>query len=422
MDRIDFPMTGNTIIMAIVILIHVFFAFIAVGGATISVFAEWRGRKTDNDDYIKLARKVTKFLADMMKVNGVLGVAIVVLTIGLWGTFARLLYSVMFWPFVIEGLFFLVLMAFSIAYNNTWDSVSSKTHMFLGALTAFAAIMSAFLINGIWAFMMVPGDWIATQNRWDAFLNPILFESFLHMLLPCLINGALVIFLWSYWKSKRSDHDTEYYQKANKLAGMIGGGLVFLQPLSGLSFLYKVKSATEHLDSPNPWGQIWTGLARPYFHIMLTLAGIAVIFAILYWVFGHEKGRKFLIGTAIAVFVAFFMGAYTREKARKPYLVWGTMMMNQRMMNDKVESTAASPESDTIDGGQIFKDWECTACHVFQGAGGSIGPELVDLDDKFTVDSLKAFLQSPPEDMPPFEGTDAETEALAKYVIEGSHK
>ena len=50
----------------------------------------------------------------MMKINGVLGVAIGVLTRGLWGSFAKLLYSVMFWPFVIEGLFFLVLMIFSI--------------------------------------------------------------------------------------------------------------------------------------------------------------------------------------------------------------------------------------------------------------------------------------------------------------------
>lgn len=405
--------------MAVVILIHVFFAFIAVGGSTLAVFSEWLGRRKNEDDYISLAKRVTKFLSDMMKINGVLGVAIIVLAIGLWGTFSKLLYSVMFWPFVIEGLFFLLLMIFSISYNNTWDSVSPKTHIFFGFMTALSAIITAFLINGIWAFMMVPGDWLTTHNRWDAFFNPILFESFLHLLLPCLINGALAVFLWTYWKSKTSDHDIDYYQKANKLTARIGGFLIFLQPLSGLSFLFKVKSATQNLTTPNPWSQLWTGLAQPYLHIMMTLAGIAVIFAILYWLLGHKKGRKFLVGTAIAAFVTFFVGGYAREKARKPYLIWGTMHMNQRVVGETVPATKTGEE---ISGEQIFRDRECKACHVFRGSGGSVGPELVELHESYTVDELKEFLLNPSEDMPSFEGTAQETEALAKYVLEGSRK
>lgn len=423
MGRIDFPLTGNTIIMAIIILVHVFFAFIAVGGAALAVFSELLGRRKNDDDYISLARRVTKFLADMMKINGVLGVAIVVLLIGLWGTFSRTLYSIMFWPFVTEGLFFLILMIFSISYNNTWDRVSPKIHIFLGAVTALAAMVTAFLINGIWAFMLIPGDWISTQNRWDAFFNPILWESYLHMLLPCLINGALAVFLWTYWKSKTSDHDLEYYQKANRLTAKIGGGLILLQPLSGLSFLFKVKSATIDLPSPSPWSQIWTGLARPYLHAMMALAGVAVIFAILYWIFGHEKGRRFLLGTAIAAYVAFFMGAYTREKARKPYLIWGTMPMNQRLVGEKFTENSGQEvgTEGLISGKQIFDNWECTACHVFQGRGGSAGPALVDLDDKYSLDELRAFLIKPPEDMPAFEGSDEELDALVKYILEYSN-
>jgi len=145
MDRIDFPLTGNSIIMAVVILIHVFFAFFAVGGSTLAVFAEWIGRRKDNDHYISLARRVTKFLSDMMKVNGVLGVAIVVLTIGLWGTFARFLYSATFWLFLTEGLFFLVLMIFSIAYNRTWDTSPPGRHLFYGIVAAFSAVMTVML-------------------------------------------------------------------------------------------------------------------------------------------------------------------------------------------------------------------------------------------------------------------------------------
>lgn len=419
MERIDFPLTGNSIIMAIVILIHVFFAFFAVGGSTLAVFSEWVGRRKGDDDYIAVARKVTKFLADMMKINGVLGVAIVVLTIGLWGSFARLLYSVMFWPFVTEGLFFLVLMIFSITYNNTWDKVSSGTHLFLGFTTAFAAIMTAFLINSVWAFMMTPGDWITTQNRWDAFFNPILWESYIHMLIPCLLNGALIVFLWSYWKLKTSDRDLEFYEKINKFIGQKAALLIFLQPISGISFLAKVKSATQDLATPNPWQQIWMGLGRPYLHAMIGLAGVAIVFAILYWIFGHEKGRKFLIITALAVFVAFVMGGYTREKARKPYLVWGTMYMNQKLVGEKAETAVIEGE---ISGERIYNDWECGACHALQGKGGNIGPKLVDLHESYQLEELIEFLKEPPEDMPPVEAPDEEVEALAKYLLEASRK
>jgi cytochrome bd-type quinol oxidase subunit 1 len=325
----------------------------------------------------------------------------------------------MFWAFVTEGLFFLVLMIFSVSYNNTWDKTTPGRHIFYGIMTAFAAIMSAFLINAIWAFMMTPGDWMTTQNRWDAFGNPILWESSIHMIIPCLLNGALFIFLWTYWKLKTSDRDLEFYEKMNKYTGRIAGILLFLQPLSGLSFLFKVKSATQELATPNPWQQIWTGLGKSYLHVMIGLAAVAVIFTILYWLLGHEKGRKFLIGTALAVFVAFFMGGYTREKARKPYLVWGTMYMNQKFVGEKTETAAVEGE---ISGEQVYQDWECGACHKLQGSGGNIGPELVDLHESYQLEELIEFLKYPPEDMPPVEAPDEEVEALAKYLLEVSRE
>ncbi len=424
MDRIDFPLTGNSLIMAIVILIHVFLAFIAVGGSTMAVYSEWRGRRKEDEDFVTLARRVSKFLSDMMKINGVLGVAIVVLSIGLWGTFSRLLYSALFWPFVIEGLFFLILMTFSILYNNSWDKASKNTHLFYGIMTALAAIVSAFLINSIWAFMMIPGNWIVSQNRWDAFLNPIVFESFLHMLIPCLLNASLAIFLWTYWKS-RSGLDFEYYLKINKTFAKIAGVLIFLQPLSGLGFLLKIKSATQNLTAPNPWGQIANGLSTPFFQSMIGLALLAVICAILFWIFGYQKGRKFLIGVAVFVSIAFVFGAFTRERARKPYLVWGAMYMNQKMMNELVEINAATDPTQTlaINGERLLKDWECRSCHTLQGTGGNTGPALLELDSKYNEENLALYLKNPPADMPPFTGSEADLQTLVKYLLHSSeHK
>jgi cytochrome bd-type quinol oxidase subunit 1 len=419
--------------MAVVILTHVFFAFFAVGGSVLAVFAEWWGTKKKDNDYIRLARSVSGFLSDMMKINGVLGVAIVVLTIGLWTPFGALLFSTQFWPFLVEGGLFLFLMIFAVIYHNTWDSVSRGMHIFYGLCMAFFSIAAGVMINAIWAFMMVPGKWMETQSRWDAFNTPILVESTLHLILPCLINGALLLFVWTYWKSTKPSEDQQYYAKVNRFTGAIGGTLLFLQPISGISFLLKVKSATEALPKPNPWAQLTGGAATPFLYTMIGLATVAVICTILYWVMGHEKGRKALLAASIAMFIAFFIGGFTRERARKPYLIWGTMRMDQqftRTFQEKINPKEAIEQAGSgsqavqaapIDGAQVFKNSQCQACHVYKGQGGSNGPDISNLSQRYDKKALMGFISQPPEPanmvMPPFNGSEAELEALADYLL-----
>jgi cytochrome bd-type quinol oxidase subunit 1 len=434
-DRIDFPFTGNSIIMAVVILIHVFIAFFAVGGSVLAVFSEWWGARKKDDDYIRLAKGLSGFLSDMMKINGVLGVAIVVLTIGLWTPFGAFLYSTQFWPFLAEGGIFLLLMIFAVIYHNTWDSVSRGMHIFYGLCMAFFSIAAGVMINAIWIFMMVPGKWLETQSRWDAFNTPILFESTTHLVLPCLINGALLVFVWTYWKSRKPSEDQQYYAKINRFTGAVGGTLLFLQPISGILFLLKVKSVTEALPIPNPWAQLWnadpwwkfwtsTGAASPFLFIMIGLGTVAVTCTIIYWIMGHEKGRKALLVASFAMFIAFFIGGYTRERARKPYLIWGTMRMDQKF----TKAMAGEPDKEVvetgvpIDGGQVFKNSQCQNCHTFKGEGGSNGPDISTLSQRYDKQTLMNFIRQPTEPanmvMLPFGGTEGELDALADYLLQ----
>ena len=420
-DGVQFPVIGNSIIMAVVILTHVFFAFFAVGGSILAVAAEWWGTRKKDNDYLRLAKSVSGFLSDMMKINGVLGVAIVVLTIGLWSQFGAFLYSVQFWPFLLEGADFLLLMIFSVVYYHTWDSVSRGLHIFFGILTAFFALMAGFLINGIWAFMMVPGDWMDTHTRWDAFFTPILWASSIHILLPTLINASLIIFLWTYWKSvKTQGAEQAYFNKMNRFSAAIGGSLLFLQPLaSGPHFFFTVKAATENLKVvPNPWTQLWTGaggvaMAKPFLIAMITFGTIAVVCAAVYWVRGHEKGRAALAVAALAMFSAFFMGAFTRERSRKPFLVWNTMYMNQQFVGAKVADAGTQQNDGPVSGEQVIKKMGCMGCH----AGGAGAPSLTGLSQKYDKTKLMEFIKNPPAVMPPFTGSDQELEALADHLL-----
>jgi cytochrome bd-type quinol oxidase subunit 1 len=435
-DGVQFPLLGNSIILAVVILIHVFLAFFAVGGLALSVAAEYWGTKKKDPDFLRLARGISGFLSDMMKINGTLGVAIVVLTVGLWSPFGAFLYSVHFWAFLAEGACFLLLMVTAIAYHHSWDSASRGRHIFYGISAAFFALLTGFFINGIWAFMMVPGKWMQTQSRFDAFFTPILPESTLHLLLPCFINAALLVFLWTYWKSARTTGaEQAYFHKMNAFAGKIGAALLLLQPLSGLSFLFKLKSATQNLPAPNPWQQLADGMAHRFLIVMITLAALAAVCSIAYWLLGHEKGRRALVVAALAMFVAFFMGAYTRERARKPYLVWNTMGMSQQLEKAAPPAatsaatsvgTAASTSAPAatltavaaIDGQQVYKKSGCQSCHTYQGDGGSFGPHLDNVKSKYDRAKIISFLRQPPtRSMRPFTGTEEELNALADFLL-----
>ena len=83
MDKIIFPFVGSSIIMAIIITVHVFFAFMAIGALTYATICEWVGIKNKDKDFVKFSKDITSFMSDYMKINGVLGAIIYTIELNL---------------------------------------------------------------------------------------------------------------------------------------------------------------------------------------------------------------------------------------------------------------------------------------------------------------------------------------------------
>jgi cytochrome bd-type quinol oxidase subunit 1 len=353
-----------------------------------------------------------------MLLNGVLGVLAVILLIGLWSKFTTELYRIFFWDLFFEAITFLLLKTFSITYRSNWEMKSRKLHIFIGSLASFFSIQAAFLINAAWAFMMIPGKWLTTYSHFDAVFNPILFESFSHLLIPCLLNTAVIIFFWTYYKTKTSTKkELSYYEKLNKLAAKAVASLVFLQPISGILFFLKIKGSSEFLSKPYPYDQIVNGVATPFFITMISLATIAITFAALFWLVGYKRGRKLLIITGMVLLLAFVAGAFTRERARKPYLIHSYMPMNMRIVKVATLQKAKTEVIKKHPGEKVYKDQGCTTCHRIKGKGGTFGPTLDSTKDKYSNENLRNFLQNPPYGMPPFDGNAEELDKLVKYLL-----
>lgn len=73
------------------------------------------------------------------------------------------------------------------------------------------------------------------------------------------------------------------------------------------------------------------------------------------------------------------------------------------------------------DGQALFAAKMCAACHMMDGTGNVIGPDLSKVGGRLTADQIKSQLKLPrespsPVKMPPFVGSDAELDALVQFL------
>jgi cytochrome bd-type quinol oxidase subunit 1 len=318
-----------------------------------------------------------------------------------------------------EVIFFMILMVSSIWYRETWEKYANRKskHLVIGSISAGAATISALIINAAQAFMLTPGKYFETQNLFDAVFNPTMLPSSLHLLIPCILNAAAVLGIYAYIQRKRKATEQTYYDTVGAFTARITTWGILLQPLAGLYYLWTVYGAN-HTAFQN----IIFGLSAPFFWTMVALGSITFILSILYLNFGWERGKTIFLIAAVLVLFVFPFGAYNRERARKPFLIYGRMYMTQKPV---IPPPILEPQNQKSEiqnqksGTDIIQEHNCNICHTIQGKGGSVGPELKGLNKKFNGDKekLKKFLRSPPTAMPPFDGSSADLDILIEYLM-----
>lgn len=74
-----------------------------------------------------------------------------------------------------------------------------------------------------------------------------------------------------------------------------------------------------------------------------------------------------------------------------------------------------------IKGEKLYAERHCSACHMIQGKGGKIGPDLSDVGKRREADWLSKFLKDPNRTvtgakMLPVKGSEEEISALVTYL------
>lgn len=413
-----FELGGGSLI-ALVAITHVYVSHLAVGGGMLLWWLDRRAAKENNPVLENFLRRYNwVFLLVTLVFGGISGV-------GIWWTIAlvnpsatsTLIHNFVF-GWAIEWVFFLGEIVSLIIYHYYFDRLKRKDRTTMAFFYALFAWLSLVIIDGILSFMLTPGQWLQTGNFWHGFLNPGYFPSMLFRSFACMMMAGLFTFLVG---SFSRDSETR------AVIGRIGVKWLLIAFVGMLPTGYWY-----YYSTPADVRFINFGLnaqMQPVFESLLVLSPIILLLALLF-IPRTPAAMQRLLAIVLVVIGQFWMASfeYSREIARKPYVIQEFMYSNSILPNQVEElnkagvlSAAKWSEVHEVAGtnaqkaGEELLALECMSCHTMGGRN-----DILSQTEKFPYLGMLAQLTGQGKVlgyMPPFVGTDEERSALAQYIV-----
>ncbi|WP_405147301.1 cytochrome ubiquinol oxidase subunit I [Sphaerisporangium sp. NBC_01403] len=178
---------------------HIVLACLGVGMPALMLIIEWRGIRTGDADYTRLARQWAKAIGVLFAAGAVSGTILSfelgLLWPGMMGTYGQVIGL----PFAAEGIAFFIEAIFLGIYLYAWDRVPPKVHLLSGIPVLVSGTLSAFLVVCANAWMNAPRGFTRTDGvvghvrPWRAMFNPAVPHETLHMVVAAfMVAGFLV--------------------------------------------------------------------------------------------------------------------------------------------------------------------------------------------------------------------------------------
>jgi len=410
---------GGGTLIALIAVFHVYISHLAVGGGLFIWLMDRKTAKTGNEELNGFLRKYNWiFLLVTMVFGGMTGVGIW-WTIGLVspaGTDTLIHHFVFGWA--IEWVFFLGEIIALLIYHYYFDKLQRKDRTTIAFFYFVFAWLSLFVINGILSFMLTPGTWLETGNFWHGFLNPGFFPSlFFRTFITVMVAGIFAFLVGSFQKE-------ESLRKIIARTGVQWLVIAFVGlTLSGFWYFASVPESIRMVNFD------LNAQMSVSFNTLLTLSPILLLLSLLFLLKMNKSSQK-IFAILISIAGLIWMGGfeYSREIARKPYVIYDYMYSTGVLKQDVEELNKAGflnsmkwtqihevgDFPDFIAGEELFNS-QCLACHTIGGRN-----DIISRTDKFTYIGMLSQLQGQGkvlEYMPPFLGTKAEMKSLAAYII-----
>jgi cytochrome d ubiquinol oxidase subunit I len=433
------PVLTAPMLIAAISVLHVIVSHYAVGGGIFLAVETQYAYRHGRSDYLAYLKRHAWFFILVTVVYGAITGVGIWWTIGLASPLAtESLIHIFVFGWAMEYVLFVVEIVSAFAFFYLWGRAAPRVHVAIGWIYAVAAWASLVLITGITAFMLNPGPWVERPGFWVGFFNPQLVPQVLVRTGGALLLACLYVCLHAAF-SLKDGALRELVGRRSARPALLGAVLVIVGGAAWAALL--PASARDALAAASALNIL----------LVIVFAVSAVVFAMLY--LGPYRNPGWISpGFAILLFgaglAAITAGEYVREGARKPYVIYDTVMGNQILRTEIPEFRergylesgvwtsayvrATYPEvvsngqidepkllqldpSDQIELGKVLFQHHCNDCHAATMGYTAVAPMI----HGWTPAMLEDLVHSPERHrffMPPWAGTDAEATLLAKYL------
>lgn len=273
-------MTGRVAIAAVA-LSHTLFATFIVGTTLLAAITATLAYRIPSAWYGRLAHMMAFALVLSTATISFLGVSLVFALNIFWPKFWHHLFSIMFWPFLLEAGFFFgeAVSVYAWYYLWTWSKQSSskrRWHLSFIWLGAASALIAMVMIDITASFMLTPAS---LTPWWSRVFNPSFIVLDVHRWFGNLVwaGFALAALCGIGWLRTRQAEEQAYFRKAATYCFAFGFGALLIMPLSGFEYLLTLR-----YTHPQVFHTLMLGERSPLFDLVALLYGGLVTVGVFY--------------------------------------------------------------------------------------------------------------------------------------------
>ncbi|MBN2341114.1 MAG: cytochrome C [Deltaproteobacteria bacterium] len=414
----ELPTIGGGSLVALIAVLHVYISHLAVGGGAFIWLTDIKAVKDNDNQLLLYVKKHTWFfLLLTMVFGGVSGV-------GIWFIIAlvnpaatsTLIHSFVF-GWAIEWVFFVGEIAALLLYHYNFDKLDDSSRHKLAFFYFLFAWLSLFIINGILAFMLSPGKWVSTHNFWHGFFNPTYFSQLFFRTAAMGMIAGLFGYVTAIFTKEQALRMSLIRYCSKWLLLSIPAMVVF-----GVWYFYSLPDAARAAITDNAQMQ------RPI-QVLIVSTGVIFFFGAVLILRLPRTLQATVTGLLIGIGLSWMGGfEYSREVARKPYVLADVMYSTSVMKSDEqkinekgvlksAKWTEVRCTANEIAAGREMFNIQCLACHTVNGVRNDVVEKLKDYPYMGILSLLEGQGKFATY-MPKVLGTPKEKASLALYITE----
>ncbi|MHB1134020.1 MAG: cytochrome ubiquinol oxidase subunit I [Chloroflexota bacterium] len=284
------PELVRRLTMALLMLTHLQFASFLIGVFTLGVAVEFLWVLSRHNEWLlRLAKGLSLTAVILYGYGAVLAIMFVLLIALMWPTFWIGLVQINFWPFVLEGITFVLTILYLFPWHYTWNSLARfpAVHLSLGLALAVVAQLQQAMIDIVAGYMLTP---VPPENQLRLFLNPTAIPLDMHRLAGDLSLAGFFIAAFAAFRTLRSRQsaDRAYYDWMGHIGLITGLGFLFIQPAVGLSYVEEIRA-----NAPGAFSQMMRGSLSWVFLVQIFILSVLFFLGVLYmWLQVRKSGRQ----------------------------------------------------------------------------------------------------------------------------------